>query len=131
LEYYVEPPSPNKKRRYVVDECKVPAKFHLPLCPIHHPKRNLHGRDNTCKRREIPMETPIIDETGPLSHKIKELQIQFQEFSFQKSNIDERISYLCRELHSLIHKQAHYDTIGEVQPELNAFITDNVWIEKT
>jgi hypothetical protein len=54
------------------------------------------------KTRDIPMETPIVNENGMLAKKLNELQNDLQNHHNRKQTIDERITYLHREVKSLI-----------------------------
>jgi hypothetical protein len=48
------------------------------------------------------METPIVNENGMLAKKLNELQNDLQNHHNRKQTIDERITYLHREVKSLI-----------------------------
>jgi len=76
------------------------------------------------------MKTPIVNENGILAKKLNEFQNDLRNHRNRKQNIDERIVYLRREVKSLIRQDAHYDTIGDVEVELNSLTTEGAWIEK-
>jgi hypothetical protein len=61
----VEPPSPDRKCRFVNHERKKPIKPHFPSCPIQNPKNILTQR-KPFTRIDTPMETPIINENSIL-----------------------------------------------------------------
>jgi len=76
------------------------------------------------------MKTPIVNENGILAKKLNEFQNDLRNHRNRKQNIDERIVYLRGEVKSLIRQDAHYDTIGDVEVELNSLTTEGAWIEK-
>jgi len=53
-----------------------------------------------------------------------------QTLTNKKQIINERISYLHRTVRSLIHQDAHYETIGDVKAEIHSKITEGTWVEK-
>jgi chromosome segregation ATPase len=79
---------------------------------------------------EIPMETPVINENNLLSKKLSELQNTKQHYLNRQQSIEEKITHLRREHHSLIHQDAHYETIGGVEKELSSLISEGAWIQK-
>jgi len=78
----------------------------------------------------MKMEYPIVNENGILAKKLNEFQNDLRNHRNRKQNIDERIVYLRGEVKSLIRQDAHYDTIGDVEVELNSLTTEGAWIEK-
>jgi hypothetical protein len=123
-------PNPDHQCRYVHRERKRPIRLHPPTCPIQAPKRKSDVCHKVPKKHDIPMETPIVNENGILAKKLNEFQNDLQNHHNRKQNIDQRIVYLCRDVKSLIRQDAHYDTIGDVEVELNSLITEGAWIEK-
>lgn len=114
----VEPPSPDRKCRFVNHERKKPIKPHFPSCPIQNPKNILTQR-KPFTRIDTPMETPKINENSILARKLIILQNELQNLTNKKQIINERISYLHRAVRSLICQDAHYKTIGDIKAELH------------
>lgn len=76
------------------------------------------------------MDTPVVNENGISTRKLNEMQNNLQSHKSRKQSIDERITHLQKEIRSLICQDAHYDTIGEAEAELNSLITEGAWVEK-
>jgi chromosome segregation ATPase len=76
------------------------------------------------------MDTPVVNENGISTRKLNEMQNNLQSHKSRKQSIDERITHLQKEIRSLICQDAHYDTIGEAEVELNSLITEGAWVEK-
>jgi hypothetical protein len=58
------------------------------------------------------------------------MQSTLQNHKNKKQSIDKRITHLRQEIRSLICQDAHYNTIGEAEVELNSLITEGAWVEK-
>jgi hypothetical protein len=119
-----QPPNPDHQCRYVHHERRCPIRPHLPTCPIQAPKNTVLTCNTASKTRDIPMETPMVNENGMLAKKLNEFQNDLQNHHNRKQTIDERIAYLRREVKSLIRQDAYYDTISDVELELSSLISE-------
>lgn len=104
--------------------------MHYPVCPTQIPKQVVNERHDVPRKRKMPMETPVLNDNSMLARKLNEMQNTLQNHKNKKQSIDERISFLRREVWSLIRQNAHYDTIGDAEVELNFLITEGTWVEK-
>jgi hypothetical protein len=125
----IEPPSPDRKCRFVNHERKRSVKPHIPACPFQYPKQFM-ARNRPNARTEILMETPIVNENSILARKLNKLQNDLQNLKNKKQNMDEKISYLRHEIRSFSHRAVHPDLIKDTESELNSSIIEGTWIEK-
>jgi len=126
----INSPSPDHRCHFVHHERKCPIKMHHPVCPIQIPKKVINKRHNASRKRDVPMETPMLNENSMLAKKSNEMQNTLQNHKNKKQSIDERIAHLRQEIRSLIRQDVHYDTIGGAEVELNSLITEGAWVEK-
>ena len=127
---FLAPPTPDRRCRFVHHERKPPAKTRYPTCPVQLPISNISERQKFIRRREHPMETPIINENNLLAKQLNKLQNELQNLNDRKHSIDENMICLRQKVGSLIRQDAHYDTIGEAEMELSSLITEGAWTEK-
>jgi len=94
----INPPSPDRQCRFLHHERKCPAKMHYPVCPTQIPKQVVNERHDVPRKRKMPMETPVLNDNSMLARKLNEMQNTLQNHKNKKQSIDERISFLRREV---------------------------------
>jgi hypothetical protein len=63
----INSPSQDHRYRFVHHERKCPIKMHYPVCPIQNPKKVINERHNASRKRDVPVETPMLNENSILA----------------------------------------------------------------